>query len=317
MSASLGMMTEAKIWIVTEKMDQAKQLARSMRGEGCRVRLASDAKTLKTTLECGERIDVLVVDDCFGGMENGWIEVFEAAKISDSKPWVVVACGKEDRLGDVFERGAEEAVVVNGDERVLRARTRRLLERKRQRELIAGLDLLDEKTGLPNEKAFVSAKERETKRAARKGDALSIGKIRIDFFEEILAEEGAERTREIETIVAMRLSKSLPRASDFLASTGAGSFAVILPGTGSEGSEVVGRRMLDAIEDIDLPTDVAKVGLRVSASIFFGSIDSQHDETGENIEEALRKAEASGSKGISLLVCKKAHQPWEGDASCQ
>jgi len=132
---------------------------------------------------------------------------------------------------------------------------------------LAALAAADGLTGLANRRSFDERLEQEWSRARREGCPLSLLMIDIDHFKEFNDQYGHQEGDRCLRAVANILAGQTLRPGDLAARYGGEEFALILPNTGAEGCEQVGRRICEALREIQIDDGAYWRSWRVTASL--------------------------------------------------
>lgn len=123
-------------------------------------------------------------------------------------------------------------------------------------------------TGLANRRIFDKTMTTEWSRSVRHHQPLSMLMIDVDFFKRYNDHYGHQKGDACLQFVATAMSgEPQLRTMDLVARYGGEEFAVILPSTDLEGAAVVGERIREAIESLDLPHTYSEAAKYVTVSI--------------------------------------------------
>ena len=217
---------------------------------------------------------------------DGIVRLYSYRRMDSYPLLVIVGVAKEEILlewrssaGQLF--GGVGVVVLMlalvGTRLVRQIRIRDQLEhellraRERLQERNAALTELAERdglTGIPNRRHFEEALQRETARAARSGQPLSLVMLDVDYFKKYNDHYGHVAGDYCLQQIAAVLSGSLDRPSDSPARYGGEEFIVLLPETGADGALQVAERIRAAVVALDIehagnPAGVVTVSLGV------------------------------------------------------
>jgi len=171
---------------------------------------------------------------------GGWVWILDRGKVisrnADGKP--LRACGTQLDLTD--RKRYEEQIAEQ---------QRKLEEANAKLEALAGTDAL---TGVTNRRGFEEHLARELDRAARRQSPLSLLLLDVDWFKNYNDEFGHLAGDEVLRRLALLL-RSQARSTDIVARFGGEEFAVILPDTLGEGSQVLAERFREIIEHAPWP----------------------------------------------------------------
>lgn len=143
----------------------------------------------------------------------------------------------------------------------------------------------DPLTGIANRREFLRVSENELQRHTRLGKTLSLLVIDLNHLQQINLSYGANVGDMVLTEVSKRIKRAT-RGYDCVARYGTEEFCVLLPEAGEDVANRIAERTRSTIEA--MPVAAAGQELRISASVGFATMLA-----GENIEQMLRRAEAS------------------------
>jgi two-component system cell cycle response regulator len=253
-------------------------------------------------------IDVIVLS--FGAASDGGLEACRLVKAATGSGFVpvLVLSGQDDVQSRVLalRSGADDCLSrpFDGTELLLRLgallRTRRAFaELGRRRAELEASSLVDEATGLPNQRAFLARLTEEWKRADRHKEPLSCAFVEVDRAR--AGDAGRVDSATLRT-VASTLRKSL-REMDFVARGRADELLVLLPATHFTGAAIACDRIARRVRD--LTSDEAGRSLRCTVAIGVALFPSRDASTKEALlraaEGAAARARAEGGDTVFLL----------------
>ena len=163
------------------------------------------------------------------------------------------------------------------------------------------LSVTDDLTQLYNSRFLNDALRKESKRAMRSGWPLSLLFIDLDGFKKINDAYG-HLLGSRALIDAAGIIKSCSRETDIVARFGGDEFAILLPETGSEGAQMVARRIRDRMARHVFLADSSS-GNRVTASIGVATMPDAAD-TAERLlqaaDAAMYRVKVTGKNGIHI-----------------
>lgn len=165
------------------------------------------------------------------------------------------------------------------------------------------LSVTDDLTRLYNSRYLNQALRRETKRAVRTGQRLSLLFIDLDGFKAVNDTYGhLHGSRAL--VEAAALIRSCARETDVVARFGGDEFAVVLPETDRDGGIMVAERIRDRIAAHSFLTgDLLDV--RLTASVGIATLPdaaASAEELMQAADRAMYKVKVSGKNGIQLAV---------------
>jgi diguanylate cyclase (GGDEF)-like protein len=166
---------------------------------------------------------------------------------------------------------------------------------------LAAFGMRDQLTGIPNRRSFDNRLDAEWKRAVRESTPISVLMIDIDKFKIYNDTFGHQQGDITLQTVAKVIRQSGKRPFDFAARWGGEEFAVLLPGTDSEGAVSVAEQLRVDIENAEVPCDDER-GRRVTVSIGVSTkipgADDQIKALIHNADDALYKAKDTGRNRV-------------------
>jgi len=161
-------------------------------------------------------------------------------------------------------------------------RTERLTATEHRRELACAADqriditLTDELTGLPNRQNLIEQVARDTSRAERYGQELTLAIVEIERFAEMSQVWGQDTLHSAVQHVAETLSR-ITRNSDFLARLDDQRFAVVLVGCTRDQAAAFGERVMLAVSNRPLQArERGRLPVYVSVDIHALQYDAGH-----------------------------------------
>ncbi|MCL2873979.1 MAG: GGDEF domain-containing protein [Defluviitaleaceae bacterium] len=125
----------------------------------------------------------------------------------------------------------------------------------------------DELTNVLNRRHLEEQLPRTISILSRSGAMLSFMMIDIDFFKQYNDTYGHDAGDQCLKTVASTISSCMSRAKDFVVRYGGEEFAVVLPNTGMEGACKLAKKLLDSIEQCEIPHENSSVSKYVTISI--------------------------------------------------
>lgn len=253
-------------------------------------------------------VDVVVL--ALGAPGDGSLEACRLLKAATGPGYIpVLVLAENDEVQDrvaALRAGADDCMArpFDGTELLLRigslVRTRRsFVELARRRGELEATALLDESTGLPNQRAFLGRLAEEWKRAERHKEPLSCAFVELDRSR---AAEGAKVDPALLRAIASVLRRSL-RDMDFVARGRSDELLVLLPNTHFTGAAIACERMARKVRE--LAFDDQGRAIRPTVSIGVALFPSRDAATKEALlraaEGAAARANAEGGDTVFLL----------------
>ncbi|MCX7966849.1 MAG: PleD family two-component system response regulator [Syntrophorhabdaceae bacterium] len=185
---------------------------------------------------------------------------------------------------------------------IVKARVKTHLELKRKTDILESLSFRDGLTGIFNRRQLENVLSNEWKRAARKGEPISLLFIDIDYFKAYNDYYGHVAGDECLKMVAKALTTSLRRSTDFVARYGGEEFAVILPETDIDNSLIIAEKFRNTIIELKIEHKFSKVEPYLTISIgvatTYPTRDSEYKLLIEVADNVLYEAKNSGRNRI-------------------
>ena len=160
-----------------------------------------------------------------------------------------------------------------------------LEEANRRLDQLARLDGLTE---IPNRRALDTWLAEEWARALRQRQAMAILMMDIDDFKRFNDFYGHLAGDHCLKSVAQTLASALHRTTDFCARYGGEEFVVILHDTDLEGAKTVAERLMESIDDLAMPHQMASASDHVTISI---GVSAQIPTSDSSVSDLLHKAD--------------------------
>jgi diguanylate cyclase (GGDEF)-like protein len=129
------------------------------------------------------------------------------------------------------------------------------------------LTIIDQLTGIYNRRYMDGNLKKIIKFHSRAGSSLSVLMIDIDYFKKYNDTYGHDAGDDCLKAVAAAISQCVIRDGDFVARYGGEEFAVILSNTDKAGAQVVGRKMLEKVRELNIPHKTSDIAGYVTISI--------------------------------------------------
>lgn len=172
----------------------------------------------------------------------------------------------EDEI-DGLQAGGIDYITKPINPAVLKARIRNHLELKQNRDELVRLARTDGLTGLYNRRTFDDLLQREWRRLARTGEALSVIMMDVDHFKlynDTYGHGGGDLCLQR---VARAAEGALQRPADIVARYGGEEFVALLPETKLEGAIAVAEAIRAAVAVLEIPHASSKTAPHVTLSL--------------------------------------------------
>jgi diguanylate cyclase (GGDEF)-like protein len=168
-------------------------------------------------------------------------------------------------------------------------------------DLMKSQPVLDSKTGLYNEIYLDPVLRREFGWAQCYGKSLSLIKMHIDSFEELVNTYGKSRIQKVLQEASKVLAEN-SRGGDIMISSGDGDFLILLPDTSEKGAGQIAERIRKTLVTHmfpDLENDCVRIIFGVASAIPGKDIDSPADLLAA-ASDALEKAQENKDKALTV-----------------
>ena len=186
---------------------------------------------------------------------------------------------------------------------IVRLRVRNHLQLKLQRDRLEALTMTDGMTGIANRRRFDQQLDEEWRRCARMHIPLSAVMMDIDCFKAYNDNYGHAAGDDCIRDVAQALATIPTRAGDLVARYGGEEFACLLPGTGADGARTIAERLLDTVNDLEIPHAWSNVTGKVSISAGVGTMipsgDAEPEELMKTADRLLYEAKNAGRNRVA------------------
>ncbi|MDD1780073.1 diguanylate cyclase [Enterovibrio sp. ZSDZ35] len=178
------------------------------------------------------------------------------------------------------------------------------------------ITIVDELTGLMNERHFANMLDKELRRASRYKTPISLLLISLDDFENYTRNYGEEKANKAIAQIGHVFSNTCQRSSDVLAYLTHSQYAIILPHTSRDNALVVGEKLHSTLRDTNIPFVASKTGA-LTLSIGLASLEGTDERVNPqhmfNTSEVLRASaeKAGGNTTKADVIATK----WGSDSS--
>jgi diguanylate cyclase (GGDEF)-like protein len=174
---------------------------------------------------------------------------------------------------------------------------------QKARDRLEDLSLRDGLTNVANRRSFDLTLTAEWHRAVRKRHPISLLLIDIDFFKALNDSYSHSYGDQCLVRIATAMQSVIVRSGDLLARYGGEEFAVILPGTGGRGAEVVASRLHKVVHSLRIKNETS-IGKFATVSIGAAFEDSPQANSPigliEAADRALYRAKLNGRDRVEL-----------------
>jgi len=156
----------------------------------------------------------------------------------------------------------------------------------------------DALTGLANRRHFDEVLAREWAACQREGAAMNLVFIDVDYFKRYNDHYGHPAGDECLRRVGEALGTQALRGADFIARYGGEEFVGMFPRTGREGLETIARRIVEAVDHLQMPHEKSDAARHVTVSVGVASITPTRSNSADDLvkaaDEALYRAKGAG-----------------------
>jgi len=170
-------------------------------------------------------------------------------------------------------------------------------EAERTLEKLASTDPL---TGLLNRRDFNASLEREWRRAYRECSSLAVLMIDADHFKSYNDRYGHQGGDRLLQIIGEAMLRSVRRGTDVAARFGGDEFTILLPGTSSQGAELVAETVRRHLAELSLDFSVEAAGLSIGLAALTPKPGQAPTALIAEADKALYRAKAMGRGRIEI-----------------
>jgi diguanylate cyclase (GGDEF)-like protein len=203
-----------------------------------------------------------------------------------------------------LETGAVDFIAKPFRSSLVLARVRLHLRMKRMADGLRRAATLDSLTGVANRRMFDQSLEREWLLSRRTGDPISLLSMDVDHFKSYNERYGRQQGDECLRQVAAALVSACRRPADLMARYDGQHFMLLLPQTARLGAEHIGRRVLDAVQSLDIAHEESLPTGYVSVSIGIAFQD-EHSKQGDDVNR-LTAEDLVAAANSALASAKRA-----------
>jgi diguanylate cyclase (GGDEF)-like protein len=257
-----------------------------------------------------EQPDLILLDVMMPEMDGYEVcRLLKADLLTQAIPVIFVTAHsevKDEILG--LEVGAADYISKPFCPAIVKIRVRNQIELKHAREKLTRLVITDGLTDIANRRYFDEQLAHEWHRAHRMNQPLALAMIDVDWFKKYNDHYGHQAGDDCLRQVAMVLTHSAKRDSEFVARYGGEEFALILPTTQNETALIVLENVCRALSDLELPHALSEFGrVTISAGVAV-CVPNEHDSAEilvRHADEALYTAKHQGRNQAVLYQPKE------------
>lgn len=201
-----------------------------------------------------------------------------------------------------LEIGAIDYITKPFSPAIIQARVKNHLELKKYRDMLERMSFTDGLTGISNRRHFDDFLEREWRSAVRKGAAISLILMDVDFFKLYNDHYGHLLGDECLRGVAAALQSAARRPSEMVARYGGEEFACVLTEPPTDGPLPLAQLLLEAVVGLKIPheksTVAGHVTLSLGAATLFPTLGQERSALISLADEMLYQAKKGGRNQI-------------------
>jgi diguanylate cyclase (GGDEF)-like protein len=283
------------------------------------VRFATSGRVaLKLSLES---VPDLVLLDVEMAEQSGFevCKLFKRNPILASVPIVFVTSHESPELEAIGLRlGGADFITKPPHPAVLLARVRNFQRMKMLSDTLRGTTTMDFLTGAASRRQMEKTLSSECLRAVRSGASLALLLAGIDDFAAASMELGEAQSDACLRSVADALRTAMHRPADLLARFGGGTFALLLPETGSEGASIVAQRAMNAAESLGIAGSFSVSVDRMTLSVGGGYCDSWGSYSSRTTQEVMVQSRLVGASPDDVIsAAEQALRSARSAGGCQ
>ena len=164
---------------------------------------------------------------------------------------------------------------------------------------------LDPLTGIYNRRFLEDSMKRIALSLTRFGGTLSVMMIDIDFFKKYNDTYGHGEGDTCLKIIAETIKKTLLRPDDFVARYGGEEFAVVLPYTDESGSRFIAEKILNNVQERNIPHEKSETADHVTVSIGLTTTNAKYSPNGDDYlkqaDKALYQSKQNGRNQYTFI----------------
>jgi diguanylate cyclase (GGDEF)-like protein len=213
--------------------------------------------------------DIVLLDAEMPGMDGFQVcrDIKADPDLADLPILFVTAGSGMESETRALEAGAVDFILKPLSPPIVRARVKTHLALKQRTDELRRLAAVDGLTGVANRREFDRVLLREWRRAWRSRTPLSLAMVDIDHFKEYNDFYGHQDGDACLRAVSSALSASCRRPGDFLARYGGEEFAAILPECDHDCAMSMARRLMAAVETLEIPHAASPTAAMVTVSV--------------------------------------------------
>lgn len=201
-----------------------------------------------------------------------------------------------------LEIGAIDYITKPFSPAIIQARVKNHLELKKYRDMLERMSFTDGLTGISNRRHFDDFLEREWRGAIRKGSAISLILMDVDFFKLYNDHYGHLQGDECLRCVATALQAAARRPSELVARYGGEEFACVLTDPPAEGGVPLAHMLLERVVALKIPhaksTAADHVTLSMGAATLSPSVGQDHAMLIKLADDLLYQAKKGGRNQV-------------------
>jgi len=306
-------MNSRKTILVVDDTKENVEILIELLSERYDVMVALDAKSGIDIVK-EERPDLILLDIMMPEMDGyEMCEILKSDETTQTIPIIFITAKTDEKsIEKAYDIGAVDYVSKPFKPKELLARVKKelkvqelIFELEDSQKRLKELSLIDHLTKLYNRRYFLQTSEHIFELTKRKGDALSVMIMDIDYFKNINDTYGHATGDKVLIYFSNEL-KHLSRKSDIVSRWGGEEFVMLLQDTDSTGAWLISEKIRIAIENLVIPLEDKKE-LKCTVSIGCTQVNILSDYT---IEDSLSRADGAlyeAKSGGRNMVCTRAY----------